>query len=221
MSNMVPKIYRFDPVSNSFTYLNYFDNFYNVAGLTSVVNNDTAYIISGTKGMFRFDVPSSMWIKIGEAPSSFINGIAFSLNGKIYYGLTEGEMSKFWEYNPKFTHPWSLRNSFPESGEMSPVSFTINNTGYALFFDRTFYSYDPVNDRWTKRASYPGSGNRVTGRIAFSVNSLGYVGGGRDLDLETSYTDIWSYNPSTDSWTEQIPLPGRKTVQLNFLYNRE
>ncbi len=209
MSNRVPKMFSFDPGSNTFTYLNYFNEFYDVEGLVSVVNRDTAYIISGIKGLFRFDRPASSWIRIDDAPGTGISGTAFSLNGRIYYLLPDNEgRNKLWEYHHEYLQPWALKNPFPNYNGMNPISFTINNFGYVLFADRNMYRYDPVNDTWTKVSSYPGLGNDVTGRIVFSTSSLGYAGGGRDLYSGISYSDFWSYNPLTDTWKEEVAFPG-------------
>jgi N-acetylneuraminic acid mutarotase len=175
--------------------------------MTCVVNNDTAYLISGSKGIFRFDIPSTTWVRLGDAPSQNESGIAFSLNGKIYYGLSTGGNGNFWEYDP-VNRIWILKSQFPEILEQHPVAFTINNIGYALFYDNKLYSYNPLNDRWTRLSSYPGPGISVFGRTAFTMNSLGYILGGTESSSEQAYPDFWSYNPVTDSWLSLLPIPG-------------
>jgi hypothetical protein len=204
-----PNMYRFTPGSNTFEYIGYYQDFYNTTGLSCIVSNDTAYLIDGSRGLYRFDIQSSSWIWLVNDPSNDQGGISFSLSDKIYYGLVPGaDMGKLWAYNPIYKY-WIQKRQFPEPAEQIPVTFSINNIGYVLFSDKKLYSYDPVNDNWTKLSSYPGPGNLVYGRTAFSMNNLGYVAGGKELNTVQTYNDLWSYNPSSDTWSQEIPIPGR------------
>ncbi len=209
-----PIMYRFTPGLNTFENIGYFQDFYRTMGLSSIISNDTVYLIDGSRGLYRFDIPSSSWIWLANDPSNDQGGISFSLNNKIYYGLVPGaDMGKLWVYDPIYKN-WIQKKEFPEQGEQVPVSFVINNKGYVLFYDKKLYSYDPVNDNWTRLSSYPGPGNLVYGRTAFTINSLGFVGGGKELYTEQAYNELWSYNPSTDTWKQEVPIPGRGRFNL-------
>jgi hypothetical protein len=209
-----PIMYRFTPGSNTFENIGYFQNFYYTMGLSSIIANDTVYLIDGSRGLYRFDIPSSSWIWLANDPSNDQGGISFSLNNKIYYGLVPGaDMRKLWVYDPIYKN-WIQKNQFPEPGEQIPVSFIINNIGYVLFSDKKLYSYDSVSDNWTRLSSYPGPGNLVYGRTAFTMNNLGFVGGGKELNTEQAYNELWSYNPLSDTWKQEVPIPGKGRFNL-------
>jgi N-acetylneuraminic acid mutarotase len=208
MDNIFTIMSSFDPAENKFTYVGTYQDWSWVKGSACVVNNDTVYLINGGKGIYRFDFVTSQWIRIGETPIPDLDGIAFSLNGRLFYGLpSSANIDKFWEYKSS-TKSWILKNPFPGAYEQLPLSFTINNKGYALFYDNVLYEYNPDADSWTRKSPYPGAGQYVYGRVAFAINNLGYVGLGRELYSETAYNDLWIYDPASDSWTKSIPMPG-------------
>jgi N-acetylneuraminic acid mutarotase len=160
--------------------------------------------------MNRFDFELNDWIPVTSSPTIQLNGIGFSLKGKIYYGLTSiGYVypGQFWVYDRK--NGWIERNNFPVALSANALaSFSIDDIGYVLFADSRFYKYDPDTDNWTRLADFPGP-YTLYGMISFEMAGKGYVGLG--VDFNVTFSDIWSYDPvnnTWDTWAQRAVVPG-------------
>ncbi len=72
---------------------------------------------------------------------------------------------------------------------------------------------EPENSPFQKitfeqKSSIPVSYGRGSA-VAFAINGKGYVGLGRRGTNTTTLTDLWEYNPETDSWKEKKSFPGK------------
>lgn len=98
-----------------------------------------------------------------------------------------------------------------------------NNTGTGNNYS-DFWEYDPQDDSWTEKASFPG-GLR-TRAVAFVIDNRGFLGLGCDCQHTTreSFDDLWEYIPTNDEWKKRKELPGMarsKAVSFtirNFAY---
>jgi N-acetylneuraminic acid mutarotase len=64
---------------------------------------------------------------------------------------------------------------------------------------------------WTPRDTLPYDTNAMfQGMAGFSIGSYGYAGIGQNLFRNTD--DFWRFDPSTNSWTQKAPFPGRARV---------
>lgn len=102
-----------------------------------------------------------------------------------------------WKYSPQSDSWTQLRNQ-PNLLLESP-SFIIGENAYVVSGTQV-WQYAPASDQWTRKNDIPSSDNR--GAFGFSVNGLGYIGGG--------YYDgcaLWEYNPATDSWMAENNIP--------------
>lgn len=129
--------------------------------------------------------------------------------------------------------PLSLPNS---TGRSYAVAFTINNEAYVgsgatdyftvsnadtvgrdVFHELSdFWKYNAVSDSWAQIADIPVG---RFGAVAFSINSIGYVGtGGRSIFANGSsgtqfLSDFYAYDPSTNLWTAKANFPIDSRVQ--------
>jgi N-acetylneuraminic acid mutarotase len=121
--------------------------------------------------------------------------------------------------NESAAQTWKLRQSIPNtpnSGRWGAQCFSLNNKIYVgggyignSVSLSDLWEYDPQADTWTRRRNIPGAVNR-TGGIAFSANGKGYVGLGSssyNTFQATFLSDLWQYDPGTDSWTKMASLP--------------
>jgi hypothetical protein len=196
-------------------------------GRANVVNRDTLYSIF--KDSYYYAPNLGMWIndsRMNLLPASNrSNGVAFSLNGQIYFGLgfntgTNTLEQKIWSFDSG-TKKWTAKSDFPGFSSQYAVGyFTINNKGYVLFLDNVFCEYDPLTDKWTKLAPFPGPGALRTGRVSFVLNNLGYVGLGKNSTQ--AYDDFWAYYPVTNVWSEETRMPlGGRYNSIAFVINNK
>lgn len=83
-------------------------------------------------------------------------------------------------------------------------AFSIDGIGYIVAgnttsgYSKSFYSYDPTTDEWTKKDDFPGVargfaiGDVWNGKAYFGFGNA--AGGNRD--------DLWEFDPVTDEWTQ-------------------
>ena len=109
---------------------------------------------------------------------------------------------------------WVQKASLPDTSRAFPFSFSIGGKGYLgggfnnnwQTFLKDFWEYDPTTDLWTRKNDLP-FGKRAMG-VSFSFNGMGYLGLGQDtLFYDSLHTDLWEYNPISDSWTQKAYFP--------------
>jgi N-acetylneuraminic acid mutarotase len=219
MDNAGGTMSSYNPAGNAFTVLNTFP-FFTFSYQDGVVNRDTIYLMSNLS-LFRYDFSLNSWVEINYLPMGIYgHGVAFSLNNKIYYGLTQySEISRYFsEYDPD-RKTWISKKSFPDlSSAPAATYFTINNTGYALFMDQTFCQYNPDTDNWIKLASFPFE--VAPGCVSFVINNKAYVGLGDTGISDPRYADFWVYDPLTNVWTKNTSMPGgQRYNSIAFVIN--
>ncbi len=136
-----------------------------------------------------------------------INGIGYSVGG--YTGSSD--LSEVRAYDP-ITNTWSLKAPIPGARRLSS-GFSINGKGYVTcglynVFDKynDLWEYDPTSNTWTQRASLPAAARY--GTTTFTVNGIGYVVCGNLGSATGPYTsELWAYNPVTNSWSQRADLP--------------
>lgn len=83
------------------------------------------------------------------------------------------------------------------------LGYSADQTGSTAVYVTDFYKYNAGLNTWYSIADFPGSGRREA--VAFSIEDgegggMGYVGTG--LYLSTYLADFYSYDPSSDTWTQ-------------------
>ncbi|WP_167605366.1 IPT/TIG domain-containing protein [Maribellus sediminis] len=71
--------------------------------------------------------------------------------------------------------------------------------------DSLFINYKA---RWKKLNDFPG--DMRLDPVSFSYEGKGYIGLGSYETFRNHYSDLWEYDPETDSWKELEPLPAIK-----------
>jgi N-acetylneuraminic acid mutarotase len=97
------------------------------------------------------------------------------------------------------------------------IGFSIGTDGYvgtgqSVYGDNTtivksMYKYDSINDSWSQIADYPIA---LYNAMAFAIGDTGYVGCGYNFtgDQDVNYSDFYSYDPTSNTWTQRASLPG-------------
>jgi hypothetical protein len=92
--------------------------------------------------------------------------------------------------------------------------------GYKASFTASdeLFEYDPVTDVWKEVGKLNGPSPRVNPAMAWdSSNNLLWVYGGYNGAL---YSDLWSYNPLTDAWSQKDNAPTARSYH-SMVYNPE
>ncbi len=196
---------------------------------TGFTVNNTIYLMCGYDGsllyndVWAYDPATDSWTRKGDFPGGFRSAAtAFTIGSKAYFGTgNDGNvyLNDFWEYEP-VTDTWTQKANFPGYEREEAVGFGIGNKGY-LGTGQTFvvgpnsswtttyndfYEYDPINDNWTQKDSFPGAPRAYASGAV--IGNKGYLGLGGNDDQSASYTDFYEYDPLTDNWTTIASMGG-------------
>jgi N-acetylneuraminic acid mutarotase len=180
----------------------------------------------------------STWTKKNDFPGfARHNAVAFSLNGRGYFGtgLTKNDfklLNDFWEYDPT-SDKWTQIDNYPGKSRAGSVSFVIRDEGYVGIGSENFYWNSPEKDKnhftdfykynsfdkkWTQITDFKGIGRHSS--ASFSINNFGYVTTGYwGLDGPTNgltTNDSWKYDPLTNQWTKITNFPAESDMAVGF-----
>lgn len=142
--------------------------------------------------------------------------VCFTIGNKAYVGTgldsNNTKKNDFWEYDIS-NDTWTQKATFPGAPRFHAIAFSIGTKGYigggqdANNFFSDFYEYDPGNNTWTQKASIGGFPRG--GAAAFSIGLKGYVATGAPSNsIGSAISDLWEYNPITNSWSSKANFPG-------------
>jgi hypothetical protein len=203
----------------------------NSASLPLTYNNK-AYLFDHFKDkVFIYDGTGwdsiSLFIPFNKNPK-----FVFTVGSKGYLGYIPaedaypGDVAWFWQYD-FVAKTWSSKATYPGLSNWVPSTFTIGNKGYVVggAYQSDFnklrsindtWEYNPATNSWTKKAGIPFFG--VTYGTGFSIGNKGYiVNGSYRLNLNTPVylSDLYEYNPATNTWSIKTSFPGAKRYFTN------
>ncbi len=139
----------------------------------------------------------------------------FECNGRIYIGsgYNSGYVANDFSSFDPITGLWTRENLTPFSISLGAIAKTATQaflfggvTGEDLATNQS-WKFDQPTGTWTQISPFPGVKRRD--HFAFVIDSLIFVGGGRDYFLGplTYYSDFWQYNINSNTWTQKANLP--------------
>lgn len=149
----------------------------------------------------------------GGATCFVIDNKAYLIGGRGYY-KNETYYLDTWQFDPE-TASWTQYDTVPaQKGRYYGVGFAIDGKGYygtgygkqSVYF-KDFYEFDPTQEsgsQWTVTDSMPGE--PIYGMVGFSINGIGYAGGGVTRALGYSNT-YYAYNPKNEPGNKWSVVP--------------
>jgi len=163
-----------------------------------------------------------------SSPGPIIDAASFSYDGLGYLiGRKQSDFNskKMWQFHP-VAQNWTEFGNYPCEGNSGMFQFIIGGKLYIglgnehpfTFFggENDVWEYDFDNQIWTQKNDFPGIGRRDG--ISFTHNGKGYfgfgLGGNSNIGGSKSFSDLWEYNVSDDSWTEiaDLPVPNKQEL---------
>jgi RNA polymerase sigma factor (sigma-70 family) len=212
---------EYDPVTDKWTRKAYMPTarLY----LSTVALNGKIYAIGGNmmtnpSAVEEYDPVKDKWTKKTDMPTGRYGLSTCTVNGKIYAigGGFGWSVDKFFstveEYDPN-TDTWVKKADMPTARAGLSTS-VVNGKIYAIggsnkVMDMNDYAglstveeYDPINDKWTKKADMP---TARLGASAITINDKIYAISGTDRWPATSTVE--EYDSVTDKWTKKANIP--------------
>lgn len=176
--------------------------------------------------LLSFSVTAQWTTRANFPGTARAKATSFAINDKIYVlgGITNSSLilADFWEYDIT-TNTWTQKPNFPGPERYGAVSFVLGNTGYIATGGNDnghlddMWQYDPATSQWIQRTGLPASQaqheNQRAEAYSFVINNKAYIGGGNgwvfgaNSTNNIAFTDLWEYNPATNSWTSKSNLP--------------
>ncbi len=172
-------------------------------------------VISGLFAAQVFSQPAFQWEQRASLPAQGRWGAyTFEMDG---YGYVAGghDGSNYrrdvWRYDPN-ADTWQQMANMP-GVRRHGTSWSINGKGYVTCgqsatstFSDLLWEYDPGTDTWTEKEPLPAMARY--GTHGFSINGLGYVGGGNYGTSSGPFlADMWRYDPTSDQWSQVAGIP--------------
>lgn len=154
-------------------------------------------------------------VLFGESQATVLSASRHSLKVKLTNGfypqristikVTVAEQTTIAGTSFKLLDPW-LKKALTPFAAFSNKGFAIDNKGYFLA-GPNFYSYDPLTNNWTQKATFPGESRFDA--ITFAASGHGYSGAGNIgcCGGDPVLSDFWRYSPSNDVWTQRNDVP--------------
>jgi N-acetylneuraminic acid mutarotase len=210
-------IWEFDPGTGQYTAK---DNYPGVSttGVSVFVIGTKAYVGMGStsRDFWEFDpskATGQQWTQKADYPGSATYALTAMLIGSFgYAGIGDDSNRQWWRYDP-VANSWTRKADYPGMWYPYYSGFAIGNKGYVLDEGGStavsipfIMEYDPGNDNWTQRASFP---QKRTNAITFVIDGRGYFGGGSSPNAPGQcFNDFYEYDPIEDVVVRKADIAG-------------
>lgn len=215
-------VFQYDPTTNQWTTLSDFPGADRSFAIGQAYNGKAylgfgASLFSYFNDIWEYDPTTDNWSQLTTCQCSGRRHPAFIIkDDKIYVGLGDdftGDLDDWHVYDMN-TDTWNELDDIPGSGRHHPFMFPagdhvfagMGHSGNIIYDD--WYKFNVSTNSWETMADFPGEA-RVAG-TQFGHQGKGYVLSGDGSNHSWMPTgEFWEYDPTTDSWTELEPHPGR------------
>jgi N-acetylneuraminic acid mutarotase len=179
------------------------------------------YNITNKSDFWAYDQATNTWMQKSNLPVAVRMAGAFAINNLGYFTggiLSTNQMNpSLYEYDP-VANQWIQKSTFPGAARYGVVSFAIGTKGYIGLgnsgtangpFHDDLYEYDPANNQWSVKATFPGLVRY--GSFGISNDTVGYVGFGYTNPSSGNsqfHNDWWKFDPVANAWSALAAFPG-------------
>jgi len=190
----------------------------------SATTNNATYLIGGYTGSVAFNNvqkfvpsgggPSGTWTQMAIYPETLL-GIAAAWDGGNYIYAAGGttvtgtSMATAYKYDIG-ANTWTAIASMPGANCFCGAGFVAGKfyvLGGTVLGGNQLYEYNPGSNSWTTKAPVPTPVWFGTSSTTFNNSYLLSVGGGGGYASWPATNAVQIYNPATDTWTQETPLP--------------
>lgn len=173
----------------------------------------------GLAASATFSVNGKGYIVGGFASENWL-GKQGTLLGR--YDNYKNSVNYVFEYDPE-NDKWTQKKDFAGTARGGAIGFAIEGNGYVgtgQYYNKTdgngfyavndFWSYDPINDVWTKKKDFA-NGSPYSQRawaFGFVVDGKGYIGTGMSVPGKKARPgiptkDFWMYDITANNWIQK------------------
>lgn len=169
------------------------------------------------KDFWSYDPVSNSWIQKADFGGTARTGaIGFSVSDKGYIGTgyDGSELKDFWQYND-ITNEWTQLLGFGGNKRKDATVFVINEKAYIGTgiqngaYQNDFYEFDGISETWKRLKDLDDEDEDyvilLSNGVGFSLNGYGYITTGEASGITTN---LWEYNPLTDTWEDRPSYEG-------------
>jgi len=210
-------LWEYDPATNKWTEKKDFPGQTNTAYF---VVNDKAYVLYLNQ-MWEYSPTNDSWIQKADCPTHPTFGVC--INNKGYVGILNSysNSQSFYEYSPE-TDTWKQCADFVGLNRRAITAVSTGQNAYIIggngpvcagyeskLRSDNFWTYSPINDKWTQKADFPSGIGLVYG-LSFCREGVIYAGLGIEsrqgsssassADRYTYIDEIYKYDANNNSW---------------------
>ncbi|HET7818338.1 MAG TPA: kelch repeat-containing protein [Bacteroidia bacterium] len=178
---------------------------------------------------WSYNAVTNSWSQIASIPARR-SASAFTIGnyGYVCFGIDQSSnfYNDIWEYDPS-GNTWAQKANFPGSARYGAAGFSIGNKGYVACgnegsaagpYTNDFWEYDPVTNKWTQKANFPGTPRYGLTCMGWAIGDKGYLGNGVDGYNPYHWApDFYEYTPATDKWIKKADFPfGGRSYAIAF-----
>lgn len=165
---------------------------------------------------WSFDPEANVWEQKADfAGSERYGAVGFAVSGMGYIGTgyDGSELKDFYKYNP-LTDAWIQSVGFGGDKRKDATVFVIGEKAYMGTgqhngaYENGFYVFDGATEMWAQLKDLDDDDEDysilLANGVGFSLNGLGYIATGQS----GVSTDVWEYDPSTDTWDKKPDYEG-------------
>ncbi len=193
--------------------------------------NNKGYVLTQTDlrevELWQYDELNDLWLKVTDYPGTGADlMICFNIGKKVFVGggvkselNNDHNVYDFWSFDLE-SGLWNKMKDFPVRQKelwRPNTCCSHNEKGYVLEFPEKLWEYNPTDDSWIVKTSFPGP-FREQARIIGHQENIYLIGGYHSYLGNTSYKDCWQYSFSNGSWTQRAFMPVFTNHNIAFSY---